>query len=76
MLLPEITGGNLIRPDTWTTIDNGKVFPTQEDPVDDDVTHVLISATDLVGLFAARNPENQLWVCARNARRNRSFIHL
>ncbi|MGB9673918.1 MAG: PIG-L deacetylase family protein [Anaerolineales bacterium] len=62
--LPVINTGDPLQPNTWESASLGLIAPVQEDPLNDFVTRQLIPASDLVGLYAAETPDNQLWMCA------------
>ena len=52
-------------PSTWLDNQGNRVTPIQRDPGRDFITREMVSAADLVALYAARDADNHLFVCAQ-----------
>ena len=62
--LPEIAQGNWDDPSTWLDAQGQSIPPVQQDPQGDFLTRKALPGTDLVGLYAGRNSEGDLALCA------------
>ncbi|HTX90418.1 MAG TPA: PIG-L family deacetylase [Anaerolineales bacterium] len=63
-VLPDLTQGSPSDPSTWIDGTGSAIRPIQLDPVDDILTHNAIPATDLVGVYVAREASGNLLACS------------
>ncbi len=63
--LQTLRSGKVYDPAAWLNSDNRTIEPAQLDPIRDFITRKLIAPTDLAALYAARDDQNNLIVCAQ-----------
>ena len=63
--LVRLDKGDSNNPDTWQDNQGLGIEPVQLDPNRDFITREMVGESDLVALYAARNDENHLLLCAR-----------
>ena len=63
--LPSISQGDPNNPSTWMNASGQPVAPVQKDPVADFTTRSFLPAGDLTAVFAARDLQDNLLVCAQ-----------
>lgn len=63
--LSSATQGNPFDPSTWRDAAGGSIPPVQLDPVGDFFTRTVIKAGDLTAVYAVRDADNNLRVCAQ-----------
>jgi len=59
------TQGNPLDPASWRDASGGPIPPVQLDPAGDFFTRSVIKAGDLTAVYAVRDADNNLWVCAQ-----------
>jgi len=64
-ILARLQKGESNDPKTWQDNLGDAIEPVQRDPNRDFITREMIGVTDLVALYAARDQENRLLLCAR-----------
>ena len=61
--LPALAQGDPRKPSTWLDVDEQAVRPVQLDPTGDFITRTAFPSSDLVAVYAARDPAGNLLVC-------------
>jgi LmbE family N-acetylglucosaminyl deacetylase len=65
VVLEQLQKGDPYDPSTWQDAQGNLIEPVQRDPNRDFITREMFGSTDLVALYAARDQENRLLLCAR-----------
>lgn len=75
-VLPILSEGEPDNPDSWRDMDGRQVPPIVEDPTKDFITRELAPAADLVAVYAARDGNDQLFLCAQlDAKPRTNFVY-
>jgi LmbE family N-acetylglucosaminyl deacetylase len=64
-ILSNISVGTPDNPATWRDTQGQLILPVQIDPVNDTFSHILIPSADLVAMYAARDQNDLLLICAK-----------
>jgi LmbE family N-acetylglucosaminyl deacetylase len=62
--LPAVVHGNPLNPATWTGASGRPIPPVQVDPSHDVFVRSAVPAADLVAIYAARDAQDDLWMCS------------
>jgi len=75
-LLARLQAGDPNAPTTWKDSQGHAIQPVQLDPNRDFITREMFGSTDLVALYAARDQDNHLLLCARfRGRTNDALVY-
>jgi hypothetical protein len=64
-LLPGLTNGNPLNPETWRDADDHPIQPVQVDPAGDLIIRRAIAPADLIALYAGEEQSGSLAVCVQ-----------
>jgi len=74
-ILPGVEHGNPLNPATWIEQSGRPIPPAQIDPIHDVLMRRAIPSADLVAVYAARDDQNTLWMCAQTDAKASEDIH-
>jgi len=64
--LTAVTAGTADDPATWAQASGQRLAAIQPDPVHDVLMRTALSSADLVAVYAARGPQDALWLCTES----------